>query len=60
MLGVSAPRDEKFHENSQSGMELAKSCLKRKWLSCLDVNSNQVFQASKNGELREFPLAKNS
>lgn len=27
-----------------------------KWLSCLDVESNQVFQASESGEVREFPL----
>jgi serine/threonine protein phosphatase 1 len=27
------------------------------WLSCLDVESNQVVQANEKGELREFPLS---
>jgi len=29
-----------------------------KWLSCLDVHSDQVTQASQNGETRSFPLSK--
>ena len=31
-----------------------------KWLSCLDVDSNQVFQASESGDVRDFPLSKYS
>jgi len=27
------------------------------WLSCLDVQSNQIVQANEKGELREFPLS---
>ncbi len=29
-----------------------------KWLTCFDVESDQFFQASENGETREFPLSK--
>ncbi len=29
-----------------------------KWLSCLDVDSNHVFQTSESGDVREFPLSK--
>lgn len=29
-----------------------------KWLSCLDVGSDDVIQASQGGEVRHFPLAK--
>ena len=31
-----------------------------KWLSCLDVESNHVFQASENRDVRDFPLSKYS
>jgi serine/threonine protein phosphatase 1 len=31
-----------------------------KWLTCLDVESDHVVQASQNGDVREFPLAKYS
>ena len=30
------------------------------WLSCLDVESNHVFQASEDGDVRDFPLSKYS
>ena len=29
-----------------------------KWLTCLDVETDQVFQASENGDLRDFPLSR--
>ncbi len=29
-----------------------------KWLTCFDVESDHIFQASENGETREFPLSK--
>ena len=29
-----------------------------KWLTCLDVGSNRVWQASERGETREFPLSR--
>jgi serine/threonine protein phosphatase 1 len=31
-----------------------------KWLTCLDVDSNHVFQASERGDTRQFPLSKYS
>jgi len=31
-----------------------------KWLTCLDTGSNDVIQASQEGEVREFPLSKYS
>lgn len=31
-----------------------------KWLTCLDVTSNHVVQASQEGDIREFPLSKYS
>jgi serine/threonine protein phosphatase 1 len=30
------------------------------WLSCLDVQSNQIVQANESGELRESPLSKDA
>lgn len=29
-----------------------------KWLSCLDVDSDHVYQANEKGEVREFPLSR--
>ncbi len=31
-----------------------------KWLTCLDVESNEVFQASESGDTRKFPLSRYS
>ena len=31
-----------------------------KWLSCLNVETNQMFQANESGETREFPLSQYS
>ena len=31
-----------------------------KWLSCLDMEANHVYQASEDGTVREFPLSKYS
>ena len=33
-------------------------CLGGKYLSCLDVGQNEVYQASQSGDLRQFPLSK--